>query len=172
MIHQFWKAMAAFLMAVAVAVPAASANGFDAPGGPVLLTVSGKIAVTNVGDTAQFDMAMLEALDSRTIETTTIWTDGVQRFRGASLLALTTLLGIEDGVLRAAAVNDYSVEIPVSDAVEDGPIIAYELNGAPMSLRNKGPLWIVYPFDGNGAYRSEQIYTRSIWQLDRIEVVR
>ena len=67
--------------------------------------------------------------------------------------------------------HDYAVEIPVSDSVEDGPILAYELNGAPMSVRDKGPLWLVYPYDQNPEYRSEVIYSRSIWQLDRIEVL-
>ena len=40
-----------------------------------------------------------------------------------------------------------------------------------MSLRDKGPLWIVYPFDSNPSYSTEVTYARSIWQLDRIEVL-
>ncbi|MDP5360810.1 MAG: oxidoreductase, partial [Paracoccaceae bacterium] len=36
----------------------------------------------------------------------------------------------------------------------------------------KGPLWVVYPYDMSADYRSEVIYYRSIWQLDRIEVVK
>lgn len=172
MFHRFWKVFATFLVGLVVTVSAASGNGLAAPSGPVVLVVSGAIKVTNQGETAEFDMAMLEALDSTVIETTTLWTDGVQRFRGASLIALTKLLGIESGTLHAVAMNDYSTDIPVSDAVDGGPIIAYELNGAHMSLRTKGPLWIVYPYDSDDAYRSEQIYTRSIWQLDRIEAVQ
>ena len=74
--------------------------------------------------------------------------------------------------LRATAINDYTVEIPVSDAVEGGPIIAYSVDGKPMSVRDKGPLWVIYPYDSGAQYRSEVIYSRSIWQLDRIEVVK
>ena len=40
-----------------------------------------------------------------------------------------------------------------------------------MSIRDKGPLWVVYPYDSSADYRTEVIYSRSIWQLDRIEVV-
>jgi hypothetical protein len=54
--------------------------------------------------------------------------------------------------------------------VTGGPIVAFARNGAPMPLRDKGPLWIVYPYDSNPDYQSELIYSRSIWQLDRIEV--
>ena len=76
-----------------------------------------------------------------------------------------------EGTLKATAINDYAVEIPVEDAVEGGPIIAFMRNGAPMSVRDKGPLWIVYPYDSDPAYQTEVIYSRSIWQLDRIEVM-
>jgi hypothetical protein len=38
-----------------------------------------------------------------------------------------------------------------------------------MSIREKGPLWLVYPYDLNKAYQSETIYSRSIWQLVRID---
>jgi hypothetical protein len=40
-----------------------------------------------------------------------------------------------------------------------------------MSVRDKGPLWVIYPYDSDD-YRSEVIYSRSIWQLDRLEVVQ
>jgi hypothetical protein len=46
------------------------------------------------------------------------------------------------------------------------------MNGAEMSIRDKGPLWIVYPYDASDDFRSEVVYSRSIWQLDRIEVIR
>jgi hypothetical protein len=80
-------------------------------------------------------------------------------------------LEVQDGNLSAVAINDYKVDIPVSDAVEDGPIIAYMRNGEVMSVRDKGPLWIVYPFDATEDYQAEVIYSRSIWQLDRIVVL-
>ena len=72
--------------------------------------------------------------------------------------------------LEAVALNDYAVTIPASDAVEGGPIVAYAHNGQAMSVREKGPLWVVYPFDANDTYKSEEYYARSIWQLDRIVV--
>lgn len=148
------------------------ANQLPQPKGEVILTVTGEDIITNAENMAHFDLEMLQELGVTTFETNTIWTNGVQQFKGVLLLRLLETLGIESGSLNAQAVNDYSTNIPVSDAVEDGPIIAYELNGKPMSLRDKGPLWIVYPFDSNDAYLSEVIYTRSIWQLDRIEVLK
>ena len=130
------------------------------------------LTVTFDGKTQTFDRAALEAFDLEVIETTTIWTNGAQTFEGVSLAAITDAIGAEEGKLLATAINDYTVEIPLSDAVENGPIIAMKLNGEEMSVRDKGPLWIVYPYDANTDYRTEVIYSRSIWQLDRIEVVQ
>lgn len=147
------------------------ASDLGTPTGPVVLTVSGNIDMTNSDNIAQLDLGLIEALDKTTIETTTIWTEGLQVFEGVSLAALVEELGIGGTTLRATAINDYAVEIPLDDAVEGGPIVAYKLNGKVMTLRDKGPLWIVYPYDADAAYRTEVIYSRSIWQLDRIEAL-
>jgi hypothetical protein len=160
----------AFTLAFCPAV--AVAQDFAAPVGDVILTVRGDIAHTNVADTLQFDHAMLVALDDTIVETSTIWTDGVRVFQGVSLHLLTDVLGTASGTLKATAINDYSVEIPVLDATQNGPILAYLMDGEPMAVRDKGPLWIIYPYDSASEYRSEVIYSRSIWQLDRIDVVK
>jgi len=119
-----------------------------------------------------FDVTRLRALGVTRMRTGTIWTDGVNDFTGSRLKDIVDYLGLTGGTIKALALNDYSVDIPVSDAVEDGPILAYEMDNAPISVRDKGPLWIVYPFDAKPEYRSEVIYTRAIWQLERFEVRR
>ncbi len=136
-----------------------------------VLTVTGDVSETAVGPKWHFEESDLRALPLVRFETDTIWTEGTQVFEGVSLAALLSHVGASDGNLFATAANDYTVTIPTSDAVENGPIIAYLRNGEKMSLRDKGPLWIVYPFAGNDAYKTEEYYSRSIWQLDRIEVV-
>ena len=103
--------------------------------------------MTGLDEPVTFDLAGLKSLKSETFETTSIWTEGVQSFTGVSLATLMEELGIEDGTPEAKAINDYAVKVPVSDAVEVGPIVAYLLNGEDMSVRDKGPLWIVYPYD-------------------------
>ena len=112
----------------------------------------------------------LRAMATVSFETETIWTEGPQKFTGVPLAALAAGLGADGGTVMAHAVNDYAVEIPLPAPGEVGPVVAFERNGKEMQLRGKGPLWIVYPYDSNPAYRSEEVYSRSIWQLDRIEV--
>lgn len=147
--------------------PGAAPVAQAASDGPVLLTV--KIN----GDEARtvtFTRTDLAALGETSFETETIWTSGVQTFTGVSLQTLAEHLGLKDGVLEARAINDYMVEVPLADAIEGGPIIAYLRNGQEMSVREKGPLWLVYPYDSNPAYKTEAVYSRSIWQLERIDV--
>lgn len=129
------------------------------------LTLSGSEA-----DVQRLTLADLKAMGVESFETETIWTTGVQQFTGVPLARLVEEFTLTDGILQARAVNDYMVEVPVSDAVEGGPMIAFERNGELMSLRSKGPLWLVYPYDHDPAYRNEVIYSRSIWQLDRLTV--
>ena len=148
----------------------------------VLLTVVGSdvraeisetviLCVNGADFTREFTRADLEEIGVVSFQTTTIWTEGVQEFTGTPLVEFVEAIGLHDGAFQAIAANDYAVEVPVSDAVEGGPIIAFLRNGEPMSLRDNGPLWLVYPYDGNPEYQSEIIYSRSIWQLERIEVV-
>lgn len=141
------------------------------PKGEVILTISGSIAEGNVDGTAQFDMEMLQNLPSHSFVTSTIWTDGDQTFEGVELSVIAELVGFEGDTLSASAVNDYSIDIPATDAQPGRALIAYKRNGQPMSLRDKGPLWIVYPFDSSPDFQSETIYSRSIWQLNRIAVL-
>mgnify|MGYP003595547842 CR=1 FL=1 len=148
-------------MALAETAPTARVS----PAGPALLTITGAD-----GTSASFDAAMLAALPQVSFTTTTIWTDGPQTFTGVPMGALLAAAQISGKKLIAKAANDYSVEIPVEPWPKDAPIVAYLRNGKPTSIRDKGPLWIVYPYDSDPAYRSEVIYTRSIWQLERIAV--
>ncbi|NIZ08696.1 molybdopterin-dependent oxidoreductase [Pseudooceanicola sp. HF7] len=112
----------------------------------------------------------LSALPVTEFETSTIWTEGVQQFRGVRMVALLEHLGVDSGTLELTAANDYSITIPIADFHPDGAVLAYERNGKPMTLRSKGPLWLVYPYDSASSFQTEVIYANSIWQLDRMAV--
>lgn len=155
------------ILAITIATPlTALATDFKQPEGDVLLTITHG---GHDGQTVELDFAGLEALGLTTIETSTIWTEGKQVFEGVELATLAKAVGIKSGTISAVALNDYAVEIPVSDAVEGGPILAIKRNSDLMSIRDKGPVWVIYPYDSSAKYRTEVVYSRSIWQLARIE---
>ncbi len=118
-----------------------------------------------------FTRADLLAMPQVEYRTSTIWTDTVHAFTGVPLSELLKVAGISEGTLLLSASNDYAVELPVSTVAPDAPIIAMNIDGVPMNLRDKGPLWVVYPYDRSTEFQTEVIYTRSVWQLVRIEVL-
>lgn len=117
------------------------------------------------------ELADLDAMPQVTFETSTIWTDGTVTFSGVPLKALLGELSGRNGVVEMVALNDYKVDMPL-DRLEDGaPIVATRLNGETMSVRDKGPYWVVFPYDSDTKYQTETTYAWSIWQLNRLKVV-
>ena len=150
-----------------LALPAAA---LERPAGPVILTVSGNILHTNAPGAAEFDLAMLRELGGRSFRTATIWTEGVSLYEGVLLQSVLDTVGAEGDTVTATALNDYSVSFPMAEVGEKAPILAYLRDGAPMSVRDKGPLWVIYPYDDDAAYRTEQVFSRSVWQLNRLRI--
>ena len=151
----------AIFAAFAVSIVASTALADDMDD-EIVLTVLG------LDETIELSINDLREIGEATFETTTIWTEGVQVFTGVPLNMFVQSFGVEDGEMVATAVNDYAIGIPVVEALEEGPMIAYRRNGENMPVRDKGPLWIVYPYDSSPEFETEVTHSRSIWQLNRI----
>lgn len=157
-------------LVVLVTLPASVALALDPPHGPVLLSISGRIITCNTETSAQFDTAMLQALPQHIVTAETPWTEGQSVFSGPLLRDVLDLAGSRGDNLFLTAINDYQVDVPVSDALTYDVILAMSLNGEPLTIRTRGPLWLIYPWDDVDGLRSETYYARSIWQLKTIEV--
>lgn len=93
--------IAAWAVAALTATTALAFTHDASSGGEPLLVV-------RAGDqTRSYDLAALDALGPAQIATTTIWTDGVQRFTGVPLRRLLDDAGIADGQITATAINDF-----------------------------------------------------------------
>ena len=160
---------AVILIAAALTVPA-KAQDLPVPEGPVILAVSGDIAETNQDDLAAFDRTMLEALGSVSLTTTTAWTEGPVTFEGPLVRDVLSLVGAEGTVVTATALNDYAVDIPFTDFQDYDVLLALEMNGERMSVRDKGPIWIVYPRDEYAELQTVEYNARWIWQLRSLNV--
>ena len=158
----------ALLLAASAAVALAAAP-LPAPAGKVILSITGNVAVRNAGDAAEFDLAMLTELPRVTVRTTTPWTDGMIAFEGVPFPALLGRVGAGGTHLTAVALNDYSIEIEIADLVRSDAFLAFSMNGKPIAVREKGPLWIIYPVRNGGPPSPEQTH-RMVWQLRRLIV--
>jgi len=137
---------------------------------PAILTVSGRIRRRNEGDRAVFDRPMLHALGSASITTQTPWYDAPVRFDGVPLASVMEAVGAEGTTVTAIALNDYSTDIPMPDLTRFDVLLATHRNGVPMPANDRGPLFIVYPYDANPVLRSPLYYGRSAWSVSQLIV--
>jgi hypothetical protein len=147
-----------------------AAFALDAPKERPILAVSGKIALKNTGETARFDMKMIEALPQHSFTTRTPWYDKPVKFSGPLLADLLAAVKASGTSVSAVAINDYKVSIPMADATKFQMIVATQIDGKPIPVREKGPLFVVYPFDSSAELRTSTYYERSIWQLKALDV--
>ena len=160
--------LATFILVLATLPLAAEPLG--SPGGKVILTISGNISNTNRDGTAVFDRQMLEALGVSELELTTPWTEGRQKFVGVLGSKILDAVGAEGGTIVARAINDYQVKIPLSDLRKYPVLFALKQNGAYMRVRDKGPIWIIYPRESYPELDTDLITDRWVWQLSQIVI--
>lgn len=153
---------------LAAALPA---QALQRPTGAVVLTVGGRVRMPNDGTEALFDMTMLEALPQTSFTTRTPWYAQPRRFTGPLLREVLSAAGAQGTLIRLTALNDYRVDMPFEDAQRHDVIVARLLDDKPMAVRDKGPLFVIYPFDSRPELRGAVYYSRSAWQLRKIDVL-
>jgi hypothetical protein len=157
-------------LAAPALLSSAHAQGLALPTGPVLLSVTGAVGNPNRGGRADFDRAMLEALPSKRLATATVWTSGVPQFEGPLARDVLALAGARGERVRAIALNDYAIEMPVQDFIDYDVILALRMDGRVLTVRDKGPVWIVYPRDRHVALQEAVRDNRWVWQLRTLQV--
>ena len=120
------------ISAAAVIITAALSAPGMAECAETVLTVTGAEGVKS------YTLADLEALPQVRFTTSTIWTAEAAVFEGVPLRALLDETGIDEGAVLATAINDYSIEIPVSEVTDSYPIVAYRMDGKEMSRAGQG----------------------------------
>lgn len=166
------KALGTFaaLLLLGQVAPAADTADLPAPSERVILRIYGAIERHNGGDIAAFDRAQLEALPQTTVRTTTPWTEGVIAFRGPLARDVLETVGAHGTVVTATAINDYQVKIPFADFQSHDVIMALTRDGRRMRIRDRGPIWIIYPWSDHPELRDGLHHGRSIWQLESLTV--
>ncbi len=144
---------------------AQSKSKLPKPKGQIALTITGKNFHTNAPGRAEIDWQMLKSLGAKTPRTSTLWTDGTPEFKGVLARDLLDLLAVEGKTVRAIALNDYAYDIPISDLRNYPVLLAYEMNGKPLRVRDKGPIWLVFPMDQFAELRDRITQRKMVWQL-------
>ncbi len=151
------SAEAALLVALCARAPMA------AGGDPALVLARGPVKM-------ELSFRDLDALPKRTIVTGNDFSDGEVAYRGPLVRDVLARLALDRSeTVRLLAANDYAIDIPTSDFVTYDVILAMEADGHALSLRDLGPLWLMYPISDHAELRDPAYSSRLIWQVIRIE---
>lgn len=136
------------------------------------LEVTGNIE--NTTDPAKksylFTDKQLLAMPVHSITTSTSWTPQ-RKFEGVAVADILARVGAKGSTLTFHALNDYYIDVPLSDVEKYPIILAYKMDGEMLKIRNFGPLFLVYPRDAAGPELNSPLYnSRFIWQVDRIVI--
>ena len=165
-----------FLVGFALMLPVAASAALDErrlgaePVGPVILTVSGSIEGFGSDPVVKLDRAMLEAIGTTTLKTTTVWTSGEVVFEGVLVRDVLDALGAQGQEVVATALNDYVATLPMEELRQYPVMLAFKMNGRYLHVKDKGPLWIVYPRDQFPELRNSMTDKKWVWQLRELEV--
>lgn len=147
------------------------AGPIHAQSGPSILRI-----IDHTGAVIEIDEDRIKAMPWAEYSTHTAFTAGKQEFRGPLMRDLLASVGIsrahlEGRSIKLTALNDFSIQFPVNDAWKYDVMIAREMNGKPLRLRDKGPLWLVYPRDLFTELQRAAVDERWVWQLQEIAIL-
>lgn len=116
-----------------------------------------------------------DKMKKTTIKTTTSWTQKDRQiiFQGVKVEDILKIAGARGKTLRMSALNDYWVDIPITDVNTYGIILADTMDGKKLKTRNFGPYFVIYPLDDYPTKLNSPTYlSRFIWQVNRITVLQ
>ncbi|MFT6090852.1 molybdopterin-dependent oxidoreductase [Sulfitobacter sp.] len=129
------------------------------------------LTVTNSENSATYTLEELLAMPQTTVVTTNDYVDELTTFQGPSLRLVLEEMDVDQSAnLKMVALNDFASQVPAEDAFTYDVILAVLRNGEEMSVREKGPIWVIYPMDDNPELQDDVYNGRLVWQLKSISV--
>ncbi len=135
---------------------------------PVVLTITTPAAAAPT--VVSFNIKLIKSLPQRTFATKTPWYKDPVKFTGPLLRDVLAAAKVKGEVINAVALDDYQAKIPFSDARDYDVILAHQMDGKTLTAKDKGPLFVVYPYDSKAELQAVRFYERSIWQLKALRV--
>lgn len=128
------------------------------------------VANSLTGAEVSLSESELMALPQATVNTKNEFVDDMTAFQGP--LGRDVLALVEGGgdTVVLTAVNDYAVEVPISDFMDYDVVFAMSADGEKFSRRDKGPIWVVYPMSDHEELQDPVYNARLIWQLVKVEI--
>jgi hypothetical protein len=136
------------------------------------VTIDGAISRSNIGTEVALDVATLEQMGLVEYQAHDPWLDTDLKFTGVLLSDLLDVVGASPNatLVHFVAIDDYEVDIKISDARRWPILLATQTNDKPMAIADKGPLRIVFPYDQYPEIDQLKYKDLWIWQIASIEI--
>lgn len=133
------------------------------------LRFSGRLKGSPAGMT--LDVEALERLPQGKVVTETPWVTGMTTFEGPLMSTLLESVGAQGEKVRIVALNDYTIDVPVSDFKRWPVVLATRINGKRIPVSRRGPFYMMYPFTADKSLYTEIYFARCVWQIKSIEIL-
>ncbi|MBO9432455.1 molybdopterin-dependent oxidoreductase [Sulfitobacter sp. R18_1] len=138
---------------------------------PSLVSAEAVLTVATPEQSTSFTLEELLAMPQAVVVTSNDYVDRSAKFQGPLLRTILNMFGIDrEEDLNMIALNDFTSTVPASDAFDYDVVLAVLRDGEPMTVRNKGPIWVIYPMDDNPELHNDTYNDRLVWQLKEISV--
>ena len=119
-----------------------------------------------------FTLDELQALPQAEISTITPWTTESHHYQGVDLALWLNQLFDHRRIktITLEALNNFSVTVDWSQIEPFTPVLAWQDNGKVMIRRDKGPLWLILPFDRVPKLQQADFLHFMAWQIRVIRV--
>lgn len=138
------------------------------PDGEPVLRISGMVSNTNQGNAIELDLATLEQMPLVKLEVVEPFEERTIVFEGVLMSDLMAAVGADPQAreTRFIALDDYAIEIPLTEFQRTDVLLATKADGEHMSVDGGGPTRIVFPPDSEFGESSDTW----IWSVKTIVV--
>ncbi|TCN84176.1 hypothetical protein EDB65_11073 [Vibrio crassostreae] len=125
----------------------------------------------HLGQKHQLSREQLLQLPQQEIITSLPWVDGELVYSGVTLQTVLETMDLPiASQVTFVALNDYKIAVPKEDFYDYQPIIAIKQDGEFMSVRDKGPYWLIYPLSTRPDIDNTDFHAKMIWQIRDIHL--
>ncbi len=148
----------------------ALADELEKPREDIILTVTGNIAHHNADGAVLLDRPMIENVGLKELETHTVFSSKAYLWHGPLMRDLLEYIGARGESIEVLALDGYSITIPIKDFYDYDVLLATKRDGKHLSVRNRGPIRLIYPIDHDQTLRDPKYTSRFVWQIEKIVV--
>jgi len=119
---------------------------------------------------ATLTQQQLLQLPQHDITTNLPWTDASHTYSGPYLKDVLASLKAQGQWLTLTALDYYSVSLNFDRVKKFNPILALKRDGKLLTIRTKGPIWVILPVDSYPELNAALYNDYMVWHLVKIDV--